>query len=164
MRRRRLIASASVLLMIGLITLPGCNVDKKTLLSSLRGGGEAGTYYGLKKWAEKDNASANACAQALNDNIKNIMPALSGNTSNLISSEIQILINTEMFKNVNPDVKDAIVAASIVLDAVLPIPDPNTKLTSDQIEYIKAFLTGVSNGCDQFQGKSKAPFPSVWLK
>ena len=55
--------------------------------------------------------------------------------------------------NVPDEVKVSIIAAATILDLYLPVPDSNTFLTQDHVDYLKAFLTGLRNGCDSFTSK-----------
>lgn len=156
-------------IVIGLVSLSGCDkkVNPEVIRSGLRLTGKYGSAFGLKKWGEKDPTSAKECATALAANIKGtLIPYLDG--GNLpASSEVQAMINSSLFKNVNPAVKEAIVAASVALDAVLPIPAADKYLDANQVSYIKAFLTGLSEGCDQYlgtlEGKAQAA-PPTWIK
>jgi hypothetical protein len=152
-----------------LITTPGCEkkVDPEVIKTALRMGGKRGANYGLKKWGEKEPASANECAIALATNIKGtLVPYLDGGKLP-VSAEVQAMINSTLFKNVNPAVKEAVIAVSVALDAVLPVPDTKTYLTPDQVGYIKAFLSGLQQGCDQYvgqvAGKVQAEEPT-WIK
>lgn len=135
--------------------------DKNTTLNLLKSGASTATNFGLRKWSEKDAPGAAECAKTLKANINDVLlPYFNG--GNLpTSTEVQTLLNSSLFKNVKPDVKDAIVAASIALDAVLPVPGSD-KLNQDQVDYIKAFLSGVADGCDKF-GSKDVPKHN-WLK
>lgn len=173
---RRVATAAGVpcaLLVLGVLVsvgLSGCDkkVDPEVIRTALRMSGKYGSNFGLKKWAEKDPGSAKECATALAANIKGVLiPYLDG--GNLpASSEVQAFISSSLFKGVNPAVKEAIVAASVALDAVLPVPKADTYLTAEHISYIKAFLTGLQQGCDQYigqaEGKAQAEPPPVWIK
>jgi len=144
--------------------LSGCEKPSpESIRKMLKGAGENGAYYGLKEWAKKDEPSAKECATALTKNIKEkLLPYLNG--GNLPSSDqVQAFLSSSLFTNVKPEVKQAIVLASMALDAILPIPGANTYLTEDQVSYIKAFLEGVSEGCDAFLGARNIIKP-VWLK
>lgn len=155
---------------LALITLPGCEtkIDPSVIRTSLQMTGKYGTAFGLKKWAEKEPAAAKEAATALTANIiGTLIPYLDGGKLPS-SSEVQAIITSSLFKNVNPAIKDAIIACSVALDAVLPIPSADTYLTADQVSYVKAFLTGVKQGCDQYvgtaDGKAQAEKPPVWIK
>ena len=154
---------AFTLMVVG---MTGCDkkVDPEVVRSALRLTGKYGSNFGLKKWAEKDPKSAKECATALSANIKGtLIPYLDG--GNLpSSSEVQAMINSSLFKNVNAAVKEAIVAASVALDAVLPVPKADTYLTAEHVSYIKAFLTGLSQGCDQFSSDKPQAEVNVWIK
>lgn len=154
---------------LALITLPGCEtkVDPEVIKTALRMSGKYGANFGLKKWGEKEPAGAKECAVALATNIKGtLIPYLDGGKLPA-SSEVQAFINSSLFKNVNPAVKEAIVAASVALDAVLPVPKADTYLDANQVAYIKSFLTGLQQGCDQYigqsEGKAQAEAPT-WIK
>jgi hypothetical protein len=154
---------------LALITMPGCDkkVDPEVIKTALRMSGKYGVNFGLKKWGEKEPAGAKECAVALSTNIKGtLIPYLDGGKLP-VSTEVQAMINSTLFKNVNPAVKEAIIAASVALDAVLPVPDAKTYLTPEQVGYIKAFLTGLEQGCDQYigqaEGKKQAEAPT-WIK
>lgn len=159
-----------IALTLMLVVVPGCEgkkVDPEVIKTSLRMTGKYGTAFGLKKWGEKDPASAKECATALSANVKGtLIPYLDGGKLP-VSTEVQAMINSSLFKNVNPAVKEAIVAASVALDAVLPVPKADKYLTVDEVAYIKAFLTGISQGCDQYlgsvEGKAQAEAPT-WIK
>jgi len=167
------VAGASCAIWVGvtlaLVTLPGCDkkVDPEVIKTALRMSGKYGANFGLKKWGEKEPASAKECATALATNIKGtLIPYLDG--GNLpASSEVQAFINSSLFKNVNPAVKEAIVAASVALDAVLPVPKADTYLDANQVAYIKSFMTGLQQGCDQYlgsiAGKAQVEAPT-WIK
>ncbi len=154
---------AFVLMTVG---LPGCDskVDPEVVRTALRMTGKYGSNFGLKKWAEKEPAAAKECATTLGANIKGtLIPYLEG--GNLPSSaEVQAFINSSLFKKINPAVKEAIVAASVALDAVLPVPKADTYLTTEQVSYIKAFLTGLSQGCDQFSSDKPQMEKNVWIQ
>ena len=156
-------------IVLSLVTLTGCDkkVDPEVIKTALRMSGKYGANFGLKKWGEKEPAGAKECAVALATNIKGtLIPYLDGGKLPA-STEVQAFINSSLFKNVNPAVKEAIVAASVALDAVLPVPKADTYLTAEQVGYIKAFLTGLQQGCDQYigqtEGKAQAEAPT-WIK
>lgn len=152
---------------VGLTLLSGCETPKPTpdqIRSILKSAGKSGSYYGLKKWAEKQEGPAKECASTLSANITGtLIPYLDGG-SLPSSAEIQAFINSSLFKGVDPAVKEAILAASIALDAVLPIPAAGKFLGADEISYIKAFMVGLSEGCNKFLGATDKAIETVWLK
>lgn len=142
------------------ILLTGC--DKENVGKSLTMAGSTGTYYGLKKWNEKKPEAAREAAAALSRNIRTvIIPYLDGGKLP-ISSEAQEFINSSLFKDVSDEVKEAVVLASVALDAVVPVPGAE-KMKKEHVEYIKAFLTGVADGCDKFLSKT-GEIKTHWLK
>lgn len=152
-----------------MVTVPGCSKPSPDFIrKSLSTTGEQGTAFGLKKWAQTQPDSAKETANALKDNINNVLlPYLNGSTLPS-SAEIQAFINSSLFKNVPDSVKEAIILASLALDSALPIPGSDTYLDADQLSYIKSFLTGVSTGCDDFLGTKdkdmKVTPNTTWLK
>jgi hypothetical protein len=155
---------------LALITLPGCEakIDPSVIRTSLQMTAKYGTAFGLKKWSEKEPAAAKEAATALSANITGtLIPYLDGGKLPS-SSEVQAMITSSLFKNVNPAIKDAIIACSVALDAVLPIPAADTYLDANQVSYVKAFLTGIKQGCDQYignaEGKAQADKAPVWIK
>jgi len=149
---------------VALAGLSGCDKPSPdTIRSVLNLTGKNGSYYGLKQWAKTDEPSAKECAAALSRNIKNVLiPYLDG--GDLPSSaQVQEFLASSLFKDLKPVVKDAIIAASLALDAFLPVPGAGTFLKPDEVSYIKAFLTGLSEGCDAFLGAKSIAGP-VWLK
>jgi hypothetical protein len=157
-------AGAAAVSGVALTTLSGCEKPSPdSIRKMLELTGQNGAYYGLKQWAKKDEASAKECAEALSTNITGtLIPYLDG--GNLPSSEeVQAMLNSSLFKNVNPAVKDAIVAVSVALDAVLPIPKADSYLSKDEVSYIKAFLKGLADGCSRFLGSREMP-KTRWLK
>ena len=157
-------------IVLSLVTLPGCDkqIDPSVIRTSLQMTAKYGTAFGLKKWGEKEPAAAKEAATALTANITGVLiPYLDGGKLPS-SAEVQAMINSSLFKNVNPAIKDAILACSVALDAVLPIPDAKTYLNADQVSYVKAFLTGIKQGCDGYigaaDGQVQAEKPPVWIK
>lgn len=153
MNKKIAVMAASAVLLVGMLTLTGCKPPSPaTIKKGLTIAGQSGSAFGLRKWAEKDAPSAKECAAALKANIDNdLLPYLNG--GNLPSSDqIQAFIQSSLFKNVKPEVKDAIILASVALDNALPIPAAGTYLKQDQVDYIKAFLSGISAGCADFLG------------
>lgn len=152
-----------------LVVIPGCDapkIDPAIITAGLKLAGSNGAFYGLQQWAKKDAASAGECAAALKQNIGDVLlPYLSGDTLPS-SAEVQQMIDASLFKNVKDEVKEAILAISVALDAMLPIPDAGTFLKAEQVGYIKAFLGGLSDGCGKFLSKDKAlkSYGNVWIK
>jgi hypothetical protein len=168
------VAGASCAIWVGvtlaLVTLPGCEakIDPSVIRTSLQMTAKYGTAFGLKKWGEKEPAAAKEAATALTANITGVLiPYLDGGKLPS-SAEVQAMINSSLFKNVNPAIKDAILACSVALDAVLPIPSADTYLDANQVSYVKAFMTGIKQGCDGYignaEGKAQAEKPPVWIK
>lgn len=151
-------------MMVFLFGVTSCEKpDKDTIIKGLQMSAKTGAQFGLKKWAEKDVASATECAKALKTNIdETLLPYLNGGKLP-VSTEVQAFISSSLFKNVKPEVKDAVVAAAIALDVLLPVPSADKKLNQDQIDYVKAFLTGITEGCDRFLSKEISK-PNNWIK
>ena len=158
--RKQILSLTAAMVAIGMMT--GCNeqpvVDaiaqnKPLIVKTLQSAAKAGALNGLKQWAAKKPEAANEAATALSQNINGtLMPYLDG--GNLQSSEqVETLLNSSLFKNVPDEVKVSIIAAATILDLYLPVPDSNTFLTQDHVDYLKAFLTGLRNGCDSFTSK-----------
>lgn len=151
---------AAVLALI-LFTVPGCNkpsVDDTTRLISEAG--QAGSFYGLREWAKKDKPAADETALRLADTIEgSLLPYL--NQGNLPTADVvRELVDSTLFDNLKPEIADAIVAAAIALEVVLPAPAAGTYLTPEQVGYIKAFLSGVASGCRKYTaGADKVPVP-----
>lgn len=145
-----------------LMTIPGCGENgkkieelikknKDKILVALKRAAQAGTEFGLKKWAKKDPAAAKEAATALARNLKEeILPYLDGEELHT-SAEVSEFIDSSLFKDVPEEVKAAIVSAAVVLDLYLPIPG-NENLTEDQRDYLKAFLGGIQAGAAKFAG------------
>lgn len=146
------------------LTLQSCKApDKDTIVKSLNTGASYATSFGLDKWANKDKPAATECATALSKNIKDVLVPYLNNGKLPSSAEVQAFINSSLFNDLKPEIKDLIVAASLALDAVLPIPSANVYLNQDQVDYIKAFLTGIQAGCDKFLGAKEIKKP-IWFK
>jgi uncharacterized protein YceK len=159
-KHRLQIASMMLLSFVMLFLLSGCS--KENVEKSLKMAGSTGTYYGLKKWSEKKPEAAKETAAALSRNVRTVLiPYLDGGKLP-ISSEVQEFINSSLFKDVSAEVKEAVVLASVALDAVVPVPSAE-KLKDEHVLFIKAFLTGVADGCDKFLGKS-GDIKTNWLK
>lgn len=119
---------------------------------------------GLSQWSKKDPAAAKEAATALSKNIKEVLNPYFANTAGLPSSaEVQAFLNSSLLKDLNPDLRSAIVTASATLDLFLPVPSAD-KIDPDAVKYIQAFLGGLSDACDQFNGTKEMPKATIWLK
>lgn len=170
------ICMSGALAVFAIALLVGCTKpDAQDTSKLLKEAGQAGSFYGLKALAKKDEAAASEIALRLNATIEgSLLPYL--NQGDLPAADVvRELIDSTLFTDLKPEIADAIVAAAIALDVVLPAPAPDTYLTPEQVGYIKAFLTGVANGCakftkgdkdvpiPQYKGKKELPKASKWL-
>lgn len=144
-----------------LLVLPGCGKPSQAQIEKvLTEGGQAAAFYGLKEWAKKDKPAADEAADRLQRTIDDtILPYLNG--ADLPSSDlVREFVDSTLFQNIKPELADAIVTAAVALDVYLPAPDPTQKLSPVALAYLKAFLTGLSNGCDKYlKGADKVPVP-----
>ncbi len=110
-----------------------------------------GTNQGLKAFAKTNAPGATEAAETLKKSIdETLLPYLNGATV-LASTEIKRLLKSSLLVSKVPQmIRDAISAASGILDAFLPIPAASATLSVDQIDYIRGFVTGVGAGCDDF--------------
>jgi hypothetical protein len=175
MKRRNALV---VLAMVPMLLTSGCGETAKieeTILKNkdkivviIKAAAESGTELGLKKWAEKQPDAAKEAATAINRNINDqLLPYLSGDKLPS-SAEVREFINSSLFKDVPNEIKLTVVAAATVLDIYLPIPDSNTFLKPEHVEFIKAFLSGVSSGTKSFLDKTEPVFgapdrKNVWI-
>ena len=156
-------ASCTTILMLGLamslMIIPGCGdgdkisdvikQNKEQILKVLTMASKRGTEAGLNKWAEKKPDAAKEAATALSRNLEEqILPYLDGEDLHT-SEEVNEFVNSSLFKDVPDEVKDAIVAAAIILDIYLPIPGSDN-LSDDHKDYLRAFLTGIKQGASKF--------------
>lgn len=120
---------------------------------------------GLNQWSKKDAAAAKEAATALSKNIKEVLNPYFANTAGLpSSSEVQTFLNSSLMKDLNPDLRSAIVTASATLDLFLPVPSAD-KIDPDAVKYIQAFLSGLSDACDSYLGTTKeVAKPTIWIK
>jgi hypothetical protein len=136
--------------------------NKEKILVILEKAAQAGSEFGLKKWAEKDPAAAKEAAAALAKNLKEeILPYLNGEDLHT-SAEVNEFINSSLFKKVPSEVKAAIVTAAAVLDLYLPIPGSD-KLTEDQRDYLKAFLGGIQKAAAKFESGTFSADQRHWI-
>lgn len=163
-------------LCVALVSVSGCskptstqvadviNNNKPLILRTLQAAGTQGAKLGLAKWAEKKPEAAKEAATALSKNIdEKILPYLNGGNLGA-SDQVSALIDSSLFVNVPDEVKLAVQAAAAVLDIYLPIPGANTGLDADQVDYLKAFMTGLRNGCDSFLGVKEIKEQRYWIK
>jgi hypothetical protein len=155
--------------MILVVVFSGCQgvvIKESTILEGLTLAGSKGSEYGLKEWAKTQPIQAKECATALQKNISGqLIPYLNG--ANLPPSvEVQAFISSSLFKDVAANIKNAITLASVALDALLPIPSAQSYLTSEQTNYIRAFLIGVNEGCSKFLGipVTRTVTTGTWLE
>ncbi len=120
---------------------------------------------GLNEWAKKEPDAAKEAATALTKNIKTVLTPYFANTAALPSSaEVQAFLSSSLMAGVNPTLKTAIITASTTLDLALPVPSAD-KMDPDAVKYIQAFLSGLSDACDNFLGTSKdVAKPTTWIK
>lgn len=150
--KKLVVVPACLVAMVLVMSLNGCKADPSAIRKSIEVSAQATSLYGLKKWGKTKPDAAKECATTLLDNINTeLMPYMDG-AQLRTSAEIAAMLNSSLFKKIDPDIKDLIESASIILDEVLPVPSPTTYLNQDQISYIKAFLAGLSEGCNQYLG------------
>jgi hypothetical protein len=151
-----------------LMLTPGCDSstvtqtienNKPAILNLITLGASRGSQEGLKAWAAKNPAAAQEAATALSGNLDNFLAYLNGGTIGS-SQEVDDLMNSSLFTNVPDEVKTAVLAASAVLDLYLPVPSATTSLSADQLDYLKAFVTGLKQGVGNFNGKA---IQRTWL-
>ncbi len=114
---------------------------------------KAGVFEALQLWAKSKPDSAKEAATILGGNINSVLlPYLNG--GNLPgASEVQAFFNASLLKNIPPDITNAIMGASTILDIYAPVPGVPSNFSPDKIAYLKDFLIGVQGACDQFTQK-----------
>jgi hypothetical protein len=184
MKTRILIATAMVVtlgfVMMMPVTMTGCSDEQKekieevikknkdNIVKGIYVTAKSGAKIGLSKWAEKKPEAAKETAAALARNIENeLIPYFEGGDLKA-SAEIQEFINSSLFKDIPDEVKFAVVAAASVLDVYLPVPDSETYLEQDHVDYIVAFLKGVKDGAKDFSGTDTFSLPdsigNKWIR
>lgn len=147
---------------VGIVSLSGCGGNTSTviqdnkplILAGITSGTEIGVDQGLLAFAKSNPAGAAETAAALKLSIStDLIPYFKGGKLGT-ASEIQALLNSSLFAKVDPQIRNVIAAiASPIFTTYLPAPDSSTIVTSDQADYIIAFLNGVSQGCTDFGAK-----------
>lgn len=135
--------------------------NKATILKAIEAISHSGVDAAFKKWTKADPAAAAEAATALNKNITEQLLPYFGGAQLKSSAEVQEFLNSSLFKNVKDEVRTAIVAAAVVLDIYLPVPSTTDKLTQDQVDYIKAFLTGVQKATESYKEQPKSK--PMWI-
>jgi hypothetical protein len=170
MKRRNMLTTSMTIVLAGMVVaIPGCSEadvaaaikkNKPLILQTVQIASSRGSQEGLKAWAKKKPEAAKEAADALAKNLDDILAYLNGGT--LGSSEaVDTFINSSLFNNVPDEVKTAVLAASAVLDLYLPVPSADTALNQDQLDYIKAFVTGLKQGVTAFNSKD---LKKTWLR
>jgi hypothetical protein len=164
-------AICTLITLLSVIMLTGCgdgkieDIEEKhrdKILKILQMAAKRGAIEGLKAWAKKDEAAAKEAAEALARNLKDeILPYLDGEELHT-SAEVNEFINSSLFKNIPDEIKDAIVAAAVVLDVYLPIPS-SENLNEVHKAYLKAFLIGLQEGSATFLGKMSGTDVRYWI-
>ena len=105
-------------------------------------------------------------SKALNKSInEDILPWIKGQATLKPSTEVQIFLNSSIMKNLPEEARLAILAASVILDMYLPVPDVNKKLTQEQVDYIVAFLSGIEAATLNFMDTTRSfERKSTWIK
>ncbi len=128
-------------------------VDPRSIafvVSAIQTTARIGTNQAFKAFAKSSPNSVTEAAIALDKSItETILPYLDGATVHA-STEIKRLLASSLLAKIPQTIRDGISVASGILDAFLPIPAAATTLTKDQIDYIRAFVSGVGLGCDDF--------------
>ncbi len=133
---------------------PAPNVNKPFIVAAVTSGAEIATNQGLRALAKTNAPAAAETAQALRVSINTtLLPYLQGNPL-ASSAVIHDLLNSSLFTNVNPAIRNAIAVAGSLLDAYLPAPSATSYLSDDQRDYVVAFLNGIQKGCADFQAKA----------
>ncbi len=129
---------------------PEADAQHKQQVALVKAASTAGVMVGLKTWGKDHPAEATEAATALSKNIREvIVPYLTSQGPLLASSEVQAFLESSLFTNVNPIIKDSLVAASAILDALLPVPSAD-KLSPHAQDFILAFVQGAEAGCNAF--------------
>jgi hypothetical protein len=135
--------------------------NKQNILAALKIAAKEGTARGLKEWAKTKPDAAKEAAAALARNIdQELLPYFNGEAALQTSAQVQEFISSSLFKNVPDEIKDAVMAAAVVLDIYLPIPG-SEKLKQDHLDYIVAFLEGVRDGSLKFDSAKEQ---RRWIK
>lgn len=116
---------------------------------------------GLREWAAKKNntAEAVATAQLIRDQAQNvILPYLAGQP-NIETTAVTAILQSDKFKALDPQIAGIINGAVSLLQAYLPPPQAGTYLSPTQITYVRAFLTGIAAGANQFLAAQPAAPP-----
>lgn len=135
-------------------TPPPSNPNKPLILMGITTGTEIATNQGLILLAKSKPAVALETATALKRAIDTVLtPYLNGaSTVPITSAALHELLNSSLFTGVDPTIRQAIAAAGAILDAYLPAPTASSYLSADQLDYVHAFLNGISKGCGDFSG------------
>lgn len=119
---------------------------------------------GLEQWSKKDAGIAKTTANDIHSVVSEVVLPYLNNNTGLSSAAINTLLKDKIVNlpNMPMDVQNAIVLAATLLDSYLPAPSATTYLNPDQISYIKAFLTGLDSGCQQYlAGIPPPPAPKL---
>jgi len=146
--------------------LSSCKVDHQNVVKAIRIGVQAAIELGFTQWKKKDPQAVKETSKALNKSInEDILPWIKGQATLKPSTEVQIFLNSSIMKNLPEEARLAILAASVILDMYLPVPDVNKKLTQEQVDYIVAFLSGIEAATLNFMDTTRSfERKSTWIK
>jgi len=155
--------------------LSSCKVDHQNVVKAIRIGVQAAIELGFTQWKKKDPQAVKETSKALNKSInEDILPWIKGQATLELdrreeelksSTEVQIFLNSSIMKNLPEEARLAILAASVILDMYLPVPDVNKKLTQEQVDYIVAFLSGIEAATLNFMDTTRSfERKSTWIK
>jgi len=153
---KRLIGAVGIL---ALVVVSGCRQpsapDVATVSNAIKASTKVAITLGMNQLDKKNHELAVQTAQKTQKAVTElVLPYLDGEAIQLTSKVIEEALKEKFFKNLTPEIKDAIVAAAAVLDVYLPLPDAQTKLTADQLTYLKSFFNGVQDGMARFDGST----------
>lgn len=144
----RFLKACTPLMLLCLMILPFCggctSQDEDTAIQTTT---EASVSIALDAWALKGSKQeATLAAAQIVTNGKAVLAVLESNPS-MIGQDVWNTLNTDLLKNVDPLMANAIKLASSILDHYIP-KIPTGALSDTEMGYIKAFLNGCIDGSE----------------
>lgn len=138
-----------------LAVFSGCAFNKPspaTVVAIINVGTDEALVISLQQWEQKDRYNTKKAATDISAVVTNVLIPYLDNNKNLASNALNTILTDNLITipDIPNSIKSAIQLSAVILDDYLPAPTASTYLTADQISYVRAFLTGLQTGSNQY--------------
>jgi hypothetical protein len=111
---------------------------------------------GLRQWAKSDPNKVKLVCDGVVENVNQAVLPYLENSQGLAISVIEITLRQKFAERLDPEIAEIFLDASDILEDYLPASTSSALMTATQIKYLKAFFTGIRDGCVAVQQNPQA--------